>query len=147
MEQCIGKIRMQGWINPPDKADPENPLDYLVHVRKLALPLYPQFGTQPNIYYIPPIHVPTPYLSQMFGPGVDSAVKTYKTIPDDMTLKGLLVLFGSCAELMTKFDVKNGVAHGYNKDGKLVASTPIQEPNVLRESYDKKLDVFRLDVT
>ena len=33
-----------------------------------ALPLYPQFGTEPNGYYIPPRWVPRPYLEQMFGP-------------------------------------------------------------------------------
>ncbi|MBF0342999.1 MAG: dehydrogenase, partial [Nitrospirae bacterium] len=47
----------------------------------------------------------------------------------------------------TKFEVKNEVAHGYNSKGELVAQTPIKEPEVLRESYDKKLDVYRLDVT
>ena len=26
---------------------------------------------QPNVYYVPPIHVPLPFLQQMFGPGVE----------------------------------------------------------------------------
>ncbi|MBV6342624.1 4Fe-4S dicluster domain-containing protein [Candidatus Magnetobacterium casense] len=148
MEHCIGKIRMQGWLSAPDKAKEDNPIDYLVHIKKLALPLYPQFGTQPNVYYIPPIHVPTPYMKQMFGPGVEHAVKTYReVVPNDSVLKGLLVLFGSSPQIMTKFEVKNEVAHGYNSKGELVAQAPIKEPEALRESYDKKLDVYRLDVT
>ena len=30
---CIGKIRLAGFLNTPDKANPENPLDYLVHIK------------------------------------------------------------------------------------------------------------------
>jgi nitrate reductase beta subunit len=56
---CIGRIRLNGWIHTPDKVDPTNPIDYLVHVKKMAIPLYPQFGLEPNIYYIPPIHINT----------------------------------------------------------------------------------------
>ena len=42
----------------PRTPDPDNPIDYLVHVRKVALPLFPQFGLEPNVYYIPPMHAP-----------------------------------------------------------------------------------------
>src|SRR3972149_2019784 len=71
---CIGKIRIFGFLNPPAQAQEDNPIDYLVHVARVAKPLYPQFGTQPNVYYIPPIHVPTKFLTQMFGPGVPEAM-------------------------------------------------------------------------
>lgn len=148
MEQCIGKIRIQGWLNTPEKAEADNPIDYLVHIKKLALPLYPQFGTEPNVYYIPPIHVPIPYLRQMFGPRVEKAIKTYReVVPDDSVLKGLLVMLGSSPEIMTRFKVKNNVAYGYNAKGKLVAKAPISEPPVVRDFYDKKLDVYRMDIT
>lgn len=148
VEQCIGKIRMQGWISPPDEVREDNPVDYLVHVRKLALPLFPQFGTQPNVYYIPPIHVPKPFLVQMFGPQVDEAIRVYREeLPKDPVLQGLLVLFGSAPQIMTRFKVRKGVAYGYDEDGDLVAKTPITEPLVLREPYDRKLDVYRLDIT
>jgi hypothetical protein len=46
---CIGKIRLQGFITTPDKAREDNPLDYLVHVAKIAKPLYPQFGLKTSI--------------------------------------------------------------------------------------------------
>jgi len=148
VEQCIGKIRIQGWVSTPEKAREDNPMDYLVHVRKVALPLYPQFGTEPNVYYIPPIHVPTQYIKQMFGPGVEEAVKIYRDkIVNDPVMQGLLVLFGSSPEIMTKFKVKKGTAYGYNIKGKLVAEAPIREPNIVREAYDRKLDVYRMDIT
>ena len=60
-------------------------------MRKVALPLFPQFGLEPNVYYIPPVHAPTPFLRQMFGPGVDEAIETYRSAADDPDLAGLLV--------------------------------------------------------
>ncbi|MBW2245443.1 MAG: hypothetical protein JRH01_26070 [Deltaproteobacteria bacterium] len=48
---------------------------------------------------------------------------------------------------MEKFKVKKGVAYGYNRKGDQVAVVPITEPAQLRDSYDKKRDVYRLDVT
>ena len=49
---------MQGLVKmDPDGAwaeDRQNPIYYLVKVAKVALPLYPQFGLEPNGYYIPP---------------------------------------------------------------------------------------------
>ncbi|TPW09978.1 MAG: ddhBH, partial [bacterium] len=32
---CIGKIRLQGTLSTPSEAKEDNPLDYLVHIRKL----------------------------------------------------------------------------------------------------------------
>ena len=49
MAACIGQIRMQGLVKVAEDGtwaeDRQNPLYYLVHVAKVALPLYPQFGT------------------------------------------------------------------------------------------------------
>jgi nitrate reductase beta subunit len=149
VEQCIGKIRGQGFLTDPRKGKPNanNPIDYLVHIRKIALPLYPQFGTGPNVYYIPPIHVPADYLTQAFGPGVQEAIDAYRGAPEDETLTGLLQLFGSSPDIMETFKVKKRVAYGYNGKGKKVAEVPITEPPQMREAYDKKRDVYRLDVT
>jgi nitrate reductase beta subunit len=75
MSACVGKIRMQGLVKIDEEGgwvkDPKNPLYYLVRERQVALPLYAQFGTEPNGYYIPPRWVPRNYLQQMFGPGVE----------------------------------------------------------------------------
>lgn len=147
VEQCIGKIRGQGWISEGEKVREDHPIDYLVRVRKIALPLYPQFGTGPNVYYIPPIHVPTDFLEQMFGPGVEEAVETYKNAKDDETLTGLLLLFGSSPQIMERFEVGGGMARGFNRDDQLVAEVPLTELLQLRMPYDAERNVHRLDVT
>ena len=81
MSACVGKIRLQGLVEIADDGtwahDPANPLYFLIRERKVALPLYPQFGTEPNGFYIPPRWVPRGYLTQMFGPGVDHAMEQY----------------------------------------------------------------------
>lgn len=140
---CIGKIRLHGFVSTPDEARRDNPVDYLIHERKLALPLYPQFGLEPNIYYIPPIHVPLPYLEQMFGPRVGAAVETYKQIREDQTLKGLLVLFVSMEHILHAFKVDAEHAYGYDETGKEVIKVPVTEPIFEREFYDKKLKAYR----
>src|ERR1051325_12152066 len=62
MAACVGHIRLQGLVQLNKeglwKEDRYNPLYYLIHVAKVALPLYPQFGTEPTGYYIPPRWVP-----------------------------------------------------------------------------------------
>ena len=144
---CIGRIRLNGWINTPEKADSSNLLDYLVHVKKVALPLFPQFGLEPNVYYIPPIHVPLPYLRQMFGPGVEQAVKTYKNVHSDETFLGALTIFGSTEFWVSKFKVSKGVAIGYDIKGKEIVKVPIKEPVYIRPFYDEKLQVYHHNIT
>jgi len=148
VEQCIGKIRGQGFLSDPrGEVREDHPIDYLVHVRKLALPLYPQFGTAPNVYYIPPVHVPPKYLEQMFGPGVGAAIETYRSASTDETLAGLLQLFGSSPEIMDRFEVADGVARAWDATGLPVAEVPLTEPLQMRPAYDAKRKVHRLDVT
>jgi len=114
---CIGKIRLQGFINPPDKAREDSPIDYLVHVARIAKPLYPQFGLEPNVYYIPPVHVPPAYLQQMFGAGVTEATAAYRKAPDNETLLGALMLFGAVPDIIDSFNVANGQAIGFDAKG------------------------------
>ncbi len=96
---CVGKIRLQGWIT-----NEKSPIYYLVRKAKVALPLYPQWGTEPNVYYIPPQWVPYPYLEQMFGPGAKKAVE--KIAKPSHELLGILQLFG----------VTQGIIHSYAID-------------------------------
>ena len=95
MAACIGQIRMQGLVKMNKDGswaeDRYNPLYYMVKVAKVALPLYPQFGTEPNGYYIPPRWVPRDYLKQMFGPGVDQAIERY-SYPGSRTVGGPAVI-------------------------------------------------------
>jgi nitrate reductase beta subunit len=154
MSACIGKIRLQGLVPIDQKTGqwaqvPENPLYYLIRERQVALPLYPQFGTEPNGYYIPPRWVPRSYLYQMFGPGVDHALEQYSC--PDRDLLAVLQLFRAQRQILFKFKIEKGpkVAEvpvrlpsgqtkiqeifndtviGYNKFGHEVVRVTIEEP-------------------
>jgi len=151
MRTCIGKIRMFGYLNTPDNADPENPLDFLVHVKKVGLPLLPQLGLEPNIYYIPPIHVGNiNFLRMLFGPGADQAIQTYnKAIAGrDIELVAALLLNVSTDRIMTKFKViGSSEVAGYDENGHEVVRIPLKEPAVVRPFYDEKLQVYRHNIT
>lgn len=142
---CIGKIRLAGWISTPDKARPENPLDYLVHVRKVALPLLPQLGLEPNVYYIPPIQTPAPFLEQMFGPQAAAAVATYRKAVDDADLAGLLGLFGSTDRVVPRWKREAEWVSGLDEDGKELIRVPMKEPMIVREAFDSKHQVARVN--
>ena len=148
MAACIGQIRMQGLVAVDAEGawaeDRYNPLYYLVHVAQVALPLYPQFGTQPNGYYIPPRWVPRPYLRQMFGPAVDRAIERY--IAPDRELLAVLQLFRRSDRIIFRYEVQEGplvyegTLHGrpvtvyndtviaYGRDGRELFRTTVEEP-------------------
>jgi nitrate reductase beta subunit len=144
---CIGKIRLQGFLGKHDAPDEDNPLDYLVFVRKLALPLYPQFGLEPNTYYIPPVHVPAEFLRQMFGWGVDEAIALYRRIKDDKKLLGALTLFGSTPQIIHYFRVDGDHAIGYDAAQREIVRVPLREPVVVREAYDAQYEAYRTNIT
>jgi nitrate reductase beta subunit len=110
MAACVGKIRLQGLVKIQEDGswaqDPSNPIYYLVHERQIALPLYPQFGTEPNGFYIPPRWVPRGYLTQMFGPGVDQAIDQYSC--PDRELLAVLQLFRTTQQIIFRFEVHPG---------------------------------------
>lgn len=145
VQNCIGKIRIMGFINPPWKAREDNPIDYLVHKKLLALPYYPQLGLEPNIYYIPPIHASIDYLVQMFGPNVEESIENYKRLREDPIAKGLLVLMGSSDRILHSFKVKDGIAYGYDEQGAEIVSVPVTEPVVVRDEIDTKLGAVRIN--
>jgi len=76
--------------------DEESQVYKLVHKYKVALGLRQDYGTQPNVYYVPPTESPAKFdaegkiiedstrlpieeLEKLFGPGVHDAIKTIKT--------------------------------------------------------------------
>ncbi len=140
---CIGKIRMAGWISKPNEAKPENPIDYLVHIKKVALPLFPQYGLEPNVYYIPPIHVPLSFSRQLFGPGVAAAVKAYRNAPNDPDLAALLCLFGSSEMLMPRWKRAGDDIYGMDEKGATIVRVPRNEPVHVRPAYDKLYQITR----
>ncbi len=143
VQNCIGKIRIMGFISPPWTARADNPVDYLVHKKGIALPYYPQLGLEPNIYYIPPVHAPREYLAQMFGPQADDAVKRYLELRQDPIAQGLLVLMGSTDCILHSFKVADGLASGYDEKGGEIVQVPVVEPLHARAAYDEKLATVR----
>lgn len=144
---CIGKIRLQGWVNPPERAQEDNPIDYLVHVRKLALPLYPQLGLEPNVYYVPPVNVPPSFLTQMFGPGAAAAIDVYRNAKNDRTLMGLFALFGSTERTIPFFRIQGDYAVALDDARKEFARVPIYEPVHIRPAEDRLYQIMRSNTT
>ncbi|MDP7397735.1 MAG: nitrate oxidoreductase subunit beta [Lentisphaeria bacterium] len=157
MAACVGKIRLQGLVKKtaagPWTAAPDSPIHFLVRERQIALPLYPQFGTEPNGYYIPPRWAPRPYLQQMFGPGVEHALDQYCC--PDRELLAVLQLFRAAQQIIFKFEIEKGdkiaeiettlpngekkmqeifndTVIGYNKPGKEVVRITVEEPTFER---------------
>ncbi len=157
MTACVGKIRMQGFVALNDdgswKHNPKNPLYYMVKMEKVALPLYPQFGTQPNGYYIPPRWVPRDYLEQMFGPGVEDAIRKY--VAPSRRLLAILQLFRASNQVIFEYELEKGekvhetevtlpsgeketheiyndTVIGYNENGKEIIRTTVEEPTFER---------------
>lgn len=76
--QCPGRARFFGFLD-----DVESPVHKLVKRWEVAVPLHPEYGTEPNIYYIPPLsppqideetgfvttenRIPDEYLHSLFG--------------------------------------------------------------------------------
>ncbi|CAN5337850.1 hypothetical protein BH09PLA1_BH09PLA1_00120 [soil metagenome] len=157
MAACVGKIRLQGLVKKASDGKwdhvPDNPLHFLIRERHVALPLYPQFGTEPNGFYIPPRWVPRGYLVQMFGPGVDHAIEQYCC--PDRELLAVLQLFRAQQQIIFRFKIDKGpkVAEmevtmpngakkvqvifndtitGYNKFDKEVVRITVEEPTFER---------------
>ena len=89
-QQCVGRIRFVGFLD-----DKEGQVHQLVNKYKVALGLRSDYGTQPNVYYIPPTEAPPKFdadgkiiegsnrvpveeLEKLFGKEVHGAIKTLK---------------------------------------------------------------------
>jgi ethylbenzene hydroxylase subunit beta/complex iron-sulfur molybdoenzyme family reductase subunit beta len=89
VRQCPGRVRFVGYRD--DKAAP---IWKLVEKWKVAIPLHPDFGTEPNVFYVPPLapprfdengdidesspRIPNEYLVSLFGPVVLEALEVLK---------------------------------------------------------------------
>jgi nitrate reductase beta subunit len=144
---CIGKIRMQGFLHTPDEAREDAPLDYIVHMAKIAKPLYPQFGLEPNVYYVPPVHVPPQFLVQMFGAGVPEAIAAYRKAADDKKLLGALLLFGATPDIIHHYRLEGNYTVGYSEKGAELVRVPLREPIHVRVAYDEPRQAWRTNIT
>ncbi len=87
-QQCVGRIRWVGYLD-----DEAGQVHQLVRRWQVALPLHPEYGTQPNVFYVPPLpgpprfdaqgkpipgsaRIPLSELEALFGPGVRKALAT-----------------------------------------------------------------------
>jgi DMSO reductase family type II enzyme iron-sulfur subunit len=85
VRQCPGRAAFIGFLD-----DDSSAVAKLVARWKVALPLHPEFGTHPNVYYVPPFapaplrpdgsfddgghRIPPSYLASLFGPEVHGAL-------------------------------------------------------------------------
>jgi DMSO reductase family type II enzyme iron-sulfur subunit len=86
VRQCPGRGAWIGFLD-----DTYGPVAQLVSKFKVALPLHPEFGTSPNVYYVPPLapaplnedgspnesasRIPPELLESLFGPAVHGALE------------------------------------------------------------------------
>ncbi len=84
--QCPGRLRFVGY-----RDDRTALIWKLVDKWKVAIPLHPEYGTEPNVFYVPPMNparidengnldfseprIPAGYLESLFGPEVHSALE------------------------------------------------------------------------
>jgi ethylbenzene hydroxylase subunit beta/complex iron-sulfur molybdoenzyme family reductase subunit beta len=89
VRQCPGRCIWVGFLD-----DTDGPVYKLAKEWKVALPLHAEFGTKPNVYYVPPLapssldgqgnvdetkpRIPMEYLRTLFGPDVDGALDRLK---------------------------------------------------------------------
>lgn len=85
--QCAGRAVFVGFLD-----DETGAVGKLVRRWKVALPLHPEWNTEPNVFYVPPLgplrigsdgsideserRIPVDYLEALFGPGVRPALRT-----------------------------------------------------------------------
>jgi len=90
VRQCPGRAASIGFLD-----DVGSNVWKLVEKWKVALPLHPEYGTKPNVYYVPPLspvplredgtfeesreRIPPSYLESLFGPQVHGALDVLKT--------------------------------------------------------------------
>ncbi|MBW2457468.1 MAG: respiratory nitrate reductase subunit beta [Deltaproteobacteria bacterium] len=84
--QCPGRLRFVGILD-----DPKSPVHQLVVKHRVALGLFPDRGTSPNVYYVPPFNpprrgnygksilkdprIPLAFLEYLFGPAVGEVMQ------------------------------------------------------------------------
>jgi len=110
VRQCPGRAAFVGFLDDTGSA-----VHRLVKRFKVALPLHPEWGTEPNVFYVPPLapaplredgsfdesadRIPPAYLESLFGPSVHGALEVLRTELDkkrrglDSELMDQLILY------------------------------------------------------
>jgi len=128
--QCTGRVRFLGFMD-----DEKGPIHKLVKVWKVALPLHLEYGTEPNVFYVPPLspprldeegkvdtskpRIPMAYLRYLFGPEVEKAIATLQS--EMAKVRG-----GGKSELMDILIAREwaGMFRPFTKDPALLERTP-----------------------
>lgn len=112
--QCPGRLRFVGYLD-----DENGPIHKLVHQWKVAIPLHPEWGLAPNVYYVPPLspealdnngnptgleRIPLRYLESLFGPAVGTALQVLRE-------QRMLKKSGQASDLMDLL-----IAYDWNKN-------------------------------
>ena len=90
VRQCPGRAAFVGFLD-----DEAGAVNKLVRKWNVALPLHPELGTEPNVFYVPPLspaplredgsfdegghRIPPSYLEELFGPEVHGALDVLRT--------------------------------------------------------------------
>src|SRR3990170_6112883 len=90
VRQCPGRAAFVGFLD-----DEKSAVHRLVREWQVALPLHPEYGTHPNVYYVPPLapaplrpdgsfdeagsRIPPDYLESLFGPAVHGALELLRS--------------------------------------------------------------------
>jgi DMSO reductase family type II enzyme iron-sulfur subunit len=110
VRQCPGRAAFIGFLD-----DEASYVAKLVRKWKVAIPLHPEMGTEPNVYYVPPLspaplredgrfdengdRIPASYLESLFGDAVHGALDVLRGELDrkrrgqDSELLDLLILY------------------------------------------------------
>lgn len=119
--QCPGRLRFVGFLD-----DENGPIHKLVKQWKVAIPLHPEWGLEPNVFYVPPLspealdangiptgeeRIPVAYLESLFGPDVHTALDVLRKAREQKKN-------GNGSELMDlliAYDWNNNFALGANQ--------------------------------
>ncbi len=90
VRQCPGRAVFVGY-----RDDEDSPIHTLVDEYRVAVPLHPEWNTEPNVFYVPPLspflaredgtideskrRIPLSYLESLFGTDVGPALETLET--------------------------------------------------------------------
>jgi complex iron-sulfur molybdoenzyme family reductase subunit beta len=154
-QQCVGRIRFVGFLD-----DEEGQVYKLVNKYKVALPLRADYGTVPNVYYVPPTEAPPKFdangkiiegservpmaeLEKLFGKEVHEAAKTLKAEmkkrkeTGESELMDLLIAY----KHDDMFRLDNQYYADFAKAKGLSAPTPVDE-RYLKGKFTKGMTFF-----
>ena len=97
-QQCVGRIRFVGYLDDVDGQVHEARPPW-----KVAIPLHPEYGTQPNVYYVPPLPGP---------PKFDAHGRPHPGEPADPDCLPRVAVRRRGADALAMLEARDGEAQG-----------------------------------